>query len=128
MIPRRFDVLFGRGATIAEHTGNLRAFHIVEMNRGRYEKAGKFEKIQIADRVVHLIHTTYGRFLRKKPGGWVAVNRDDKSLFLTIARIGESNQTGKRGRRTSSSDNATKRDSQRPVHRILTGVTRPAWM
>jgi hypothetical protein len=77
MIPRRFDVLFGRGGTIAEHTGNLRAYHIVEMNRERYEKAGKFEKTQIADRVVHLIHTSYGRFLRKELGGWVEVSRDE---------------------------------------------------
>ena len=52
LVPRRFDVLLGRGKTASEHTGNLRAFHIVEMNRERYEHAGKFEKTQIV-RVVN---------------------------------------------------------------------------
>ena len=65
LIPRRFDVLLGRGKTASEHTGNLRAFHIVEMNRKRYELAGKFEKTQIAEKIVHLIHQSYGRFLKK---------------------------------------------------------------
>jgi hypothetical protein len=52
VVPRRFDVLFGRGETISQHTGNQRAFHIVEMNRERYECASKFEKTQISDRIV----------------------------------------------------------------------------
>ena len=47
VVPRRFDVLLGRGKTISEHTGNLRAFHIVEMNREKYEKASRFQKTQI---------------------------------------------------------------------------------
>jgi hypothetical protein len=44
MIPRRFDVLMGRGGDLSEHTGNLRAFHTVELHREKYEKTGKFEK------------------------------------------------------------------------------------
>ena len=50
LIPRRFDVLLGKGKLISESTGNLRAFHIVAMNRERYEKAGKFEKTHIAEK------------------------------------------------------------------------------
>ena len=68
MVPRRFDVLLGRGKTVAEHTGNLRAFHIVEMNRQRYEQAGKYQKTQIAERIVHLIQESYGRFLKRDVG------------------------------------------------------------
>ena len=68
MVPRRFDVLLGRGKTIAEHTGNLRAFHIVEMNRQRYERAGKYEKTQIAEKIVHMIQESYGRFLKRDQG------------------------------------------------------------
>ena len=72
MIPRRFDVLLGRGTRVSEHTGNLRAFHIVTMNREIYEKAGKFEKTRIAEKIVRLIQQSYGRFLEKGPGGcWV---------------------------------------------------------
>ena len=70
VVPRRFDVLLGRGKTIAEHTGNLRAFHIVEMNRERYEKSSKFQKTQIAERIVYLIQESYGRFLKKDAGEW----------------------------------------------------------
>jgi hypothetical protein len=109
MIPRRFDVLFGRGTTIAEHTGNLRAFHIVEMNRGRYELAGKFEKTQIADRVVHLIHIAYGRFLRKTPGGWVEVSRDEarEKISHCFRRLRDVEN-----RAEKNSDLASKRDGR----------------
>ena len=69
LVPRRFDVLLGRGKTASEHSGNLRAFHIVEMNRKRYEQAGKFEKTQIAEKIVHLIQQSYGRFLKKEYAG-----------------------------------------------------------
>jgi hypothetical protein len=117
MIPRRFDVLFGRGASISEHTGNLRAFHIVEMNRSRYELAGKFEKTQIADRVVHSIHTAYGRFLRKEPCGWVEVSRDEarekiSHCFRRLRELENRTKPGKDNDRKNSSNNATKRDSQ----------------
>ena len=72
MMPRRFDVLLGRGSRVSEHTGNLRAFHIVTMNREIYEKAGKFEKTRIAEKIVQLIQQSYGRFLEKGPGGcWI---------------------------------------------------------
>jgi hypothetical protein len=76
MIPRRFDVLLGRGEAVSQHTGNLRAFHIVEMHRKRYDQAGKFEKTQIAERIVHLIQQSYGRFLQKENGEWVEVTTD----------------------------------------------------
>ena len=71
IVPRRFDVLLGKGTNISEHTGNLRAFHIVEMNRERYDKASKYEKTHLSERVVHLIRGSYGRFLKKEDGGWV---------------------------------------------------------
>jgi len=50
--PRRFDVLFGRGKFTREHTGNLRAAHIVEMHQLEYEAAQKFQKTVIAERIV----------------------------------------------------------------------------
>ena len=77
VVPRRFDVLMGRGRAISAHTGNLRAVHIVEMNRERYEKATKFEKTQIAERCVHLVHQSYGRFLKKEEGEWVEASQEE---------------------------------------------------
>ena len=50
--PRRFDVLFGKGKITTNWTGNQRAYHIVEMHRERYEKATKYEKTEIAERIV----------------------------------------------------------------------------
>ena len=76
MVPRRFDVLFGKGKTISEHTGNLRAAHLVEMYRQKYELANKFEKTEIAERIVGIIHESYGRFLKLEEGGWVEVDHD----------------------------------------------------
>ena len=81
IVPRRFDVLFGRG-NVSDHTGNLRAFHIVHMNRHEYENADKFGKTLIAERIVKLIHSSYGRFLKfekkaKNAGCWIEVSQDE---------------------------------------------------
>jgi hypothetical protein len=78
MVPRRFDVLFGRGPTTSEHTGNRRALLIVEMHRPLYERAGKFQKTQIAARIVHLIHQSHGRFLKKEENNECYYEVDDE--------------------------------------------------
>lgn len=64
VVPRRFDVLFGRGKNTREHTGNLRCSHLVEMSRPKYENANKYQKTEIAERIVSIIHESYGRFLK----------------------------------------------------------------
>ena len=77
LIPKRFDVLFGRDKTIREHTGNLRCAHLVDMHQEKYNNAGKYQKTEISDRIVSIIHESYGRFLKwEKDGGWVEVDRD----------------------------------------------------
>lgn len=73
LVPRKFDVLFGRGKNTREHTGNLRANHLVEMHQEEYERAGKFEKTKVANRLVTMIHESYGRFLKWETTGWVEV-------------------------------------------------------
>ena len=118
IVPRRFDVLFGKGTKIADFTGNLRAFHIVEMNRAKYEKAGKFEKCQIATKIVQLIKQSYGRFLRKEDGCWTIV--DDETARLKIShyfrRLRESDaktkstKIAKRNPSSSSSMSSSKPD------------------
>jgi hypothetical protein len=97
VVPRRFDVLFGRGETISQHTGNQRAFHIVEMNRERYERASKFEKTQISDRIVHSIQQSFGRFLKKDDGGmWVVVTREEarEKISHSFRRLRELETSG----------------------------------
>eukprot|EP00934_Nitzschia_sp_Nitz4_P006828 Nitzschia sp. Nitz4//scaffold44_size153857//136976//138509//NITZ4_002747-RA/size153857-augustus-gene-0.29-mRNA-1//-1//CDS//3329552235//6818//frame0 len=77
VIPRRFDVLFGRGRTSREHTGNMRANHLVEMHEREYERAGKLEKTDLTRKIVQIITESHGRFLRWDEGGWVEVEMEE---------------------------------------------------
>lgn len=85
IVPRRFDVLFGKWKAAVEHTGNLRATHIVDMHRPKYERANKYEKTEIAERIVDLIREAHGRFLKRDQGGWVEV--DDGEAREKISKI-----------------------------------------
>ena len=77
IVPRRFDVLFGRGKNTSDHTGNLRAGHLVEMHREKYEQASKYHKTEISERIVSIIHESHGRFLKWDGGnGWIQVEHD----------------------------------------------------
>ena len=78
IVPRRFDVLFGRGRDTRVHTGNLRAKHLVEERFEEYEKASKHGKTVIAEQVVAAIKKSYGRFLKweNEDAGWVEVDFD----------------------------------------------------
>ena len=119
LVPRRFDVLFGKGKNVSDHTGNLRAYHIVEMNRQAYEEAGKFAKTQVAERIVKEINQSYGRFLKfEEEYGWVEVDhdtaRDKISHFFRRMREREQQKgkTMKRPNVTSSKRAPKKRPSK----------------
>jgi hypothetical protein len=73
--PSCFDVLFGKGKALREHTGNVRANHLVAMHRSKYEQADKYEKTDIAKRLVNMIQESSGRFLKfdENEGCWVEV-------------------------------------------------------
>lgn len=78
IIPRKFDVLFGRGKNNREHTGNLRCSLLVEMHMEQYEKASKYEKTMIAERIVSMVDESLGRFLKyESKKGWVDVPREE---------------------------------------------------
>ena len=80
IVPRRFDVLFGRGKIAKAHTGNLRALHLCEMNYPRYESSitGKYGKTEVAELIVSIIHESGGRFLKPcDDGGWEEVDDED---------------------------------------------------
>ena len=76
LIPRRFDVVFGRGRGNRDRTGNLRAAHLVEMHSSKYEQANKHKKTEIAERIVTIIHESYGRFLKWQTEGYVEVSHE----------------------------------------------------
>lgn len=78
MIPQRFDVLLGRSKHARDHTGNLRAAHLVEMNWKKYDRAGKYEKTEISERIVSIINESGGRFLKfdEDRGSWFIIEND----------------------------------------------------
>eukprot|EP00934_Nitzschia_sp_Nitz4_P007303 Nitzschia sp. Nitz4//scaffold44_size153857//56878//58501//NITZ4_002715-RA/size153857-augustus-gene-0.5-mRNA-1//1//CDS//3329552139//7293//frame0 len=77
-IPRPFDVLFGQQKSCRMHTGTLRALHLVHLFQPKYEASTKYQKLELADRIVAMIHDSQGRFLRPDPssGQWVLVGHD----------------------------------------------------
>lgn len=46
------------------------------MHQIEYEKAGKMEKTEIAERIVNIIHESYGRFLKWEKEGWIEVDHE----------------------------------------------------
>mmetsp|Transcript_30209 Transcript_30209/g.63125 ORF Transcript_30209/g.63125 Transcript_30209/m.63125 type:complete len:542 (-) Transcript_30209:610-2235(-) len=64
-VPRRLDVLFGKGKQAREHVGNVRCQLFVEMHWDRYNKAGRQEKTNIATAIVEAVYKSNGRFLRR---------------------------------------------------------------
>jgi len=77
IIPGRHDVLFGKGRKMKEHPGNIACNLLVEMNQEAYERAGKFEKTDIAENIITSIHGRGGRFLKSTTDneGWQEVER-----------------------------------------------------
>lgn len=78
IIPRKFDVLFGKSRRAKEHTGTKRALHLVETEFEAYESLSRYQKADIADRIITTIQQSGGRFLRQdSSGGWVLADRTD---------------------------------------------------
>lgn len=84
IIPRRFDVLLGKRSEAREHTGTMRALHVVEMYFEEYEKLGKYQKTEVAEKIIRIIHESEGRFLKQtEHGAWIEV--DDTEARKKIA-------------------------------------------
>lgn len=113
ILPRRFDVLFGRGKYTREHTGNLRALHLVEMHRAEYERAGKFEKTEIAERIIQIIHESLGRFLKWENEGWVEV--DDTVARAKVAHFFRHLRSKTSSKDDTSTEVSTSRSEQSSV-------------
>merc|ERR550537_89033 len=75
IIPKRFDVLFGKNARSRDHPGNLRAYHLVKVHFEEYEKANKSQKTIIANTIIETIHNGGGKFLKHDGdnASWVEV-------------------------------------------------------
>lgn len=61
------DILCGRGKISFNHSGNRRFRHIISQSSDEYKAAGsKWEKSLVAAKLVSVIHSTGGRFLKQK--------------------------------------------------------------
>lgn len=74
VVPGRGDVLLGRGKPFQEHFGNLGFHMLLDHYLHDYENAMKFQKMQLAQKVVDLVHEYGGRFLKQEGAGWVEVD------------------------------------------------------
>ncbi|CAJ1951278.1 unnamed protein product [Cylindrotheca closterium] len=103
MLLHRFDVLFGKGTNVRSHTGNLRALHLVNMFQSQYDGASnRFEKAEISERIISIIHESNGRFLKWDQGSWFEVDdgiaRDKISHWFRNQRRSKADKdTGKKG-------------------------------
>lgn len=83
IVPRRFDVLFGKSRFAKEHTGTKRALHLVQMEFDTYERLSKFQKADVADRIMSIVHQSGGRFLRQnEKSAWVLAEDEDAKKKL----------------------------------------------
>lgn len=69
--PGRFDVLLGRAGPCREHTGTRRAALLCEMYFDIYEKATKFQKTDVSEKILAIIRESGGRFLKRTSSGWI---------------------------------------------------------
>mmetsp|Transcript_5587 Transcript_5587/g.16559 ORF Transcript_5587/g.16559 Transcript_5587/m.16559 type:complete len:697 (-) Transcript_5587:170-2260(-) len=59
------DVIFGRGRSFQDHSGNRRMRELVAEWFDQYNASPRKTKMAIAENIVHLIHNSGGRFLKK---------------------------------------------------------------
>jgi len=108
-MPGPFDVLFGRGKFVQEHSGNQIFRQMIEEYRGRYDTAMKVEKTHIAKEIVQTIYDSGGRFLKQSDDSWIAVSvhvaRDKVSHSFRNRRV-SSGPTGGLNRRHSNSSSS----------------------
>mmetsp|Transcript_5471 Transcript_5471/g.8433 ORF Transcript_5471/g.8433 Transcript_5471/m.8433 type:complete len:131 (-) Transcript_5471:126-518(-) len=64
----------------ADTTETQRTLHLVDTHQERYELANKFEKTDLADKIISLVHESNGRFLKQDEsnnGCWVQLDDAD---------------------------------------------------
>jgi hypothetical protein len=105
-MPDPFDVLFGRGKFVQEHSGNQIFRQMIEAYRERYETAMKVEKTHIAKEIVQTIHDSGGRFMKQSDDRWIEVSlevaRDKVSHSFRNRRVSSSGGSRDNGRNSNS--------------------------
>lgn len=81
------DVVFGRGKHQRNHVGNQRMRNLVESHREEYESSfgGRNGKTNVAKKIVRIVQSEGGRFLKPTPDGWCEVTDDVASSKVAHA-------------------------------------------
>jgi hypothetical protein len=83
VVPTNGDVLFGRGRPQQQNPGNVRCNYFVVANLEEYENASRNGKTIIARKVMEMIKSNGGRFLKQNDGVWECV--DDTEALRKIS-------------------------------------------
>ena len=99
-LPRRNDVLLGRGRPFFTHSGNLFLQDLIDQRQDEYDQKKQGEKLKIRKEIASMVQAFGGRFLRQTSDGWwVEVDED-----TVLGKIGHAFRTGrKRGREEKAS-------------------------
>eukprot|EP00980_Cylindrotheca_fusiformis_P009273 scaffold2026_cov78-Cylindrotheca_fusiformis.AAC.8 len=92
-VPSQYDVLFGKGSPVQNHSGNRKFRELVSRHEEEYEKAKKGEKIGLAQKVVDAVYASSGMFLKPEGNIWLSVDnnvaREKVSTAFRTQRIAE---------------------------------------
>jgi hypothetical protein len=69
-MPKRNDILVGKGKPFQQHPGNVRLRHLVELRLADYTVARKSEKTNLTKAIVQMIKDSSVRFLKRDLDGW----------------------------------------------------------
>ena len=75
--PAPNDVVLGRGQTYRRHPGNVRYRALIDSNFERFEAAGQYDKLAVADIVLHEILVNGGKFLKQEQGDFVEATKEE---------------------------------------------------
>jgi hypothetical protein len=83
-MPRRDDILLGRGKTVQGHPGNLYMRNLVESHLDISKKAFMGEKNILAPQVVAVMKRCRCRFLKKNKDGWWMEVPDSEAIVRVL--------------------------------------------
>ena len=84
VIPNHEDILLGRGNI--NHYGNLKFRQLIDLYQQEYETADKIGKTNVAEKIVQVIRSNGGRFLKKTKTGWTQES-NEKSRYCVSHRF-----------------------------------------
>ena len=83
-LPRRNDVLLGRGKPYQENPGNVYLRSLVEENLDIYQSARLGQKNVLASQILETIHQLPARFVKKRDDGWWVEVDDSEALMKVL--------------------------------------------